>query len=395
MRFPRLWPCSLLPIALLALAGCNNAGGGGGGGGASGNAATGDTIPVGAYLSLTGSEADFGKQTQEGIEVAVEEINAAGGVKGKKIELKVENNESDSTKAVSAVTKLITNDKVVAVLGEIASSLSLAAAPICQANRIPMVTPSSTNIGVTQKGDYIFRVCFIDPFQAYVVAKFARDNLKAETAAVFVDNGSAYSRDFGEEFKKHFTQMGGKIVAEQSYAAADTDFKGQLTKIKTANPDVLLVPGYYKSVGTIGKQAKELGLTATLLGGDGWDSQDIFVTAGDALEGAYFSNHMAVDNPNPTVQAFVEAFKKKFPDRKPGALTALGYDAMKILADAMNRASALDGPSIREALAQTKDFPGVTGTITIDENRNASKPAVILQIKGREFKYVTTIEPPK
>jgi branched-chain amino acid transport system substrate-binding protein len=353
-------------------------------------------IPVGAYLSLTGPEADFGKTTREGIELALDEINGSGGIHGRKIRLIVENNESDAAKAASAVTKLITNDKVVAIVGEIASGLSLAAAPICQRNRIPMVSPSSTNIKVTQVGDYIFRVCFIDPFQAYVVAKFARDTLKANTAAIFVDNQSPYSRDFGAEFKKHFTRMGGRIVADLAYAATDTDFKAQLTKIKAANPDVILVPGYYKSVGAIGKQARELGIKVPLLGGDGWDSQDIFTTAGDALEGCYFSNHMAVDDPNPTVRRFVEAFRKKYgAHRMPGALTALGYDAMMILADAMKRAKSLDGPNIRDALAQTKGYQGVTGTITINAQRNADKPAVILQIKGRKFVYRETIPQPQ
>lgn len=353
-------------------------------------------ILVGSYLSLTGPEADFGKTTREGIELALDEINGSGGIHGRKIKLIVENNESDAAKAASAVTKLITNDKVVAIIGEIASGLSLAAAPICQRNQIPMVSPSSTNIKVTQVGDYIFRVCFIDPFQAYVVAKFARDSLKANTAAIFVDNQSPYSRDFGAEFKKHFTKMGGKIVADLAYAAADTDFKAQLTKIKAANPDVILVPGYYKSVGAIGKQARELGIRVPLLGGDGWDSQDIFTTAGNALEGCYFSNHMAVDDPNPIVRRFVDAFRKKYgANRTPGALTALGYDAMMILADAMKRAKALDGPSIRDALAQTKGFQGVTGTITINAQRNADKPAVILQIKGRKFVYRETIAQPQ
>jgi len=390
MRFPRLRQYGVLLVVVAAFAGssgCNAPQGNGSGGGG------GEPILVGSYLSLTGSEADFGISTREGIELAVEEINSKGGINGRKIELRVENNESDQQKAANVVTKLITNDKVVAVVGEIASGLSLAAAPICQSNQIPMVTPSSTNIKVTQVGDFIFRVCFIDPFQGYVIAKFARDHLKANTAAIFVDNGSPYSRDLGAEFKKNFTEMGGRVVAEKTYASADTDFKGQLTSIKTTNPDVIVVPGYYKSVGAIGKQARELGITVPLLGGDGWDSQDIFVTAGDALEGSYFSNHVAMDNPDPTVQSFVEAFKKKYPNRKPGALTALGYDAMLILADAMKRASAIDGPSIRNALAETKDFKGVSGTITIDPDRNARKPAVMLQIKGREFKYVTTIEP--
>ncbi len=384
----------------MALAGCNNAGSGGGGGGtgggsAGGNAVTGNTIPVGAYLSLTGGDDTFGHDSQDGLELALDKIKESGGINGKQIELKVENDESQTDKAASAVTKLITEDKVVAVIGEVASSRSLAAAPICQSNHVPMISPSSTNVKVTQVGDYIFRVCFIDPFQGYVVATFARNTLHANTAAIFTDSGSAYSIDFANEFKKDFTQNGGKIVAEASYTTTDTDFKGQLTQFKAANPDVILIPGYYKSVGAIGKQARELGIKAALLGGDGWDSQDLFVTGGNALEGSYFSDHMDVNSTDPTVTAFRDAFQKKFgADKKPGALTALGYDAMMILADAMKRAKSLSGPDIRDALAQTKDFKGVTGNITINSDRNADKPAVILQVKGNAFQYVTTIQHP-
>ena len=385
-----------LALAVVVLAGCNNTNvpTGGGAGGGSGNSVSGNTIPVGAYLSLTGDEADFGKTTLEGAELAVDQINAAGGIGGKMIDLKHENDESEAAKAASAVTKLITSDKVVAVIGEIASGRSLAAAPICQDNKIPMVSPSSTNVKVTQVGDYIFRVCFVDSFQAYALAKFATDTLKAKNGAMFIDSSSAYSKDFAAEFKKSFTAMGGTIVQEAAYAPTDVDFKGQLTKLKTANADIILVPGYYKSAGTISKQAKELGITARLLGVDGWDSQDLFVTAGASLEGAYLSDHMDIHSSKPEVKAMVDAYVKKYPGRKPGALTALGYDSMMVLAEAMRHAKTLDGPGIRDALAAVKDFKGVTGTFSIDGDRNAQKPAVILQVKGNEFQYVTTIEQP-
>src|SRR5581483_9276711 len=232
MHFPKRWLAGALLAVFALLPACNTTGGAGGGGtgggGGRGNVVTGDTIPIGSYLSMTGSEADFGKQTNEGLSLAVDQINGSGGVKGKKIAIHLENDEGDPAKAASAVTKLITNDKVVAVVGEVASSLSLAAAPICQSNHVPMVTPSSTNVKVTQVGDYIFRVCFIDPFQAYVVAKFARgEPLKAQNAAIFTDSGSAYSKGLTSEFKQNFEQMGGKVVAEASYAASDTDYKGQ------------------------------------------------------------------------------------------------------------------------------------------------------------------------
>jgi branched-chain amino acid transport system substrate-binding protein len=212
---------------------------------------------------------------------------------------------------------------------------------------------------------------------------------------MFIDNSSAYSKDLGAEFKKQFEQMGGKVVEEAEYAPSDIDFKGQLAKVKTAAPDVILVPGYYKSAGAISKQAKESGVTAPFLGVDGWDSQDLFVTAGDSLQNSYLSDHMDIHSDKPAVKQFVEDYKKKFPDRKPGALTALGYDSMMILADAMKRAKSLSGADIRDALAATKDFKGVTGDITINKDRNADKPAVILQIKGHDFQYVTTIDQPK
>jgi branched-chain amino acid transport system substrate-binding protein len=391
-------------MTAMLLVGCNNTNPGSGGGsgsssagaGGSGNAATGNTIPVGAYLSKTGDDATFGQDSENGIELALDKIKESGGINGKQIDLKVENDESATDKAASVVQKLITEDKVVAVIGEVASSRSLAAAPICQSNKVPMISPSSTNVKVTQQGDYIFRVCFIDPFQGYVAAKFAAgDKLHAKTAALFTDNASAYSIDFANEFKKDFTQMGGTIVAEASYASSDTDFKGQLTKFQAANPDVILIPGYYKSVGAIGKQARELGIKSTLLGGDGWDSQDLFVTGGDSLEGSYFSDHMDINSSDPTVSAFRDAFQKKYgADHKPGSLTALAYDATMILADAMKRAKTLDGPGIRDALAQTKDFKGVTGNITINADRNADKPAVILTVKDHGFQYVETIQHP-
>ncbi len=327
-----------LVLVVAVAAGCNNnsTGGGGGGEGGRGNAATGNTIPVGAYVSATGDEATFGSQTQQGVELAVEELNGAGGINGKKITLDVENDESDASKAENAVNKLINGDHDVAVLGEVASSRSLAAAPVCQKAHVPMISPSSTNIKVTQVGDYIFRCCFIDPFQGYVTAKFAHDNLHKNTAAILTDSSSAYSRDFGAEFKKTFQQMGGKVVAEAFYSTTDTDYKAELSKIKDANPEVLLVPGYYKSVGAIAKQSRELGMNVVMLGGDGWDSPDLFVTAGDALEGAYFSDHQDMNSKAPIVAKFVADFEKKFPNAgRPGALTCLAYDGMMILGNAL------------------------------------------------------------
>lgn len=353
---------------------------------------TGD-IPVGVYLSFTGSTATFGESTYKGIQLATEELNAQGGINGRKVALHAEDDRSDAQEARSAVTKLIQRDKVIAVLGEVASSRSLAAAPICQQNRIPMISPSSTNPDVTKVGDYIFRVCFIDPFQGTAVAKFAAETLKIKRVAVLTDVKNDYSVGLAKYFKETFTQLGGQIVVEKSYSEGDPDFRSQLTAIKQANPEAIFVPGYYSEVGTIARQARELGITVPLLGGDGWDSPKLVEGAGNALEGSYFSNHYSHESTDPVVQEFVRKFKQRFNGEVPDALAALGYDAAKILFDAIKRAGSLEPAKIRDALAQTKDFPGVTGKITIDAERNARKPAVILQIKGKQFKYVTTIQP--
>ncbi len=375
----------LLALSLVMLAGCNPS--------LRQRGAPAEGIPVGVYLSFTGSTATFGESTFKGIQLAVEEVNARGGVNGKKIELHKEDDRSDAQEARSAVTKLIQRDKVVAVIGEVASSRSLAAAPICQENRIPMISPSSTNPKVTQVGDYIFRVCFIDPFQGTVVATFAYQTLKARRAAVLTDVKNDYSVGLAQYFKETFTKLGGQIVAEKSYSEGDPDFRAQLTAIKAANPDVIFVPGYYSEVGTIARQARELGITVPFLGGDGWDSPKLVEGAGNALEGSYFSNHYSHESTEPVVQEFVRKFKARYGGETPDALAALGYDAANILFDAMKRAGSIEPSKIRDALAQTKDFPGVTGKITIDAQRNARKPAVILQVRGKEFKYVQTIYP--
>jgi branched-chain amino acid transport system substrate-binding protein len=348
---------------------------------------------VGVYLSFTGSTATFGESTFKGIQLATEEINAQGGINGRKVVLYQEDDRSDAQEARSAVTKLIQRDHVVAVLGEVASSRSLAAAPICQESKIPMISPSSTNPQVTQVGDYIFRVCFIDPFQGAVMAKFAAETLRVKRVAVLTDVKNDYSVGLAQYFKETFTQLGGQIVAEKSYSEGDPDFRAQLTAIKAANPEAIFVPGYYSEVGTIARQARELGIRVPFLGGDGWDSPKLIEGAGNALEGSYFSNHYSHESTDPAVQGFVRKFKQRYNGQVPDALAALGYDAANILFDAIQRAGSTDPSKIRDALAQTKDFPGVTGKITIDSDRNAVKPAVILQVRGKEFKYVQTIQP--
>ena len=352
---------------------------------------TGEII-VGYYGDLTGRTASFGQSTKNGVEMAVDEINKAGGIMGRQVRVIVEDDQGEPNKAATVVSKLVNQDKVHAVLGEVASSNSLAAAPKAQEAGIPMISPSSTNPNVTQVGDYIFRVCFIDPFQGDVMAKFASNNLKAKRAAILYDFNADYSRGLREFFTRSFKGLGGEIVAEQSYTQGDRDFSGQLTQIRAANPDVIYVPGYYGEVGVISNQSKQLGINAPLLGGDGWDSPQLWQLGGASLNGNYISNHYSVDDPSPAIQKFVADYKARF-NLLPDALAALGYDSMKVLADAITRAGGTDGAKLRDAIAQTRNFVGVTGSITIDKDRNAVKPAVVLKLQDQKFVYNTTIYP--
>ncbi len=354
----------------------------------------GDTVKVGVFGDLTGATSSFGQSTKNGIQLAVDEINAAGGVNGKKIELVIEDDQGRPEQAKTVVSKLINQDKVQAVLGEVASTNSLAAAPVAQEAKIPMITPSSTNPKVTEVGDYISRVCFIDPFQGSVMARFSTNTLKAKTAAIMGDVNSDYSKGLSQVFKEEFTKLGGKIVAESSYTQTDADYKGQLTNIRNLNPDVIYVPGYYGNVAIIAKQARELGMNMPLMGGDGWDSPELWKLGGNALKNAYISNHYSADNPAPEIQNFVKNYKAKF-NVAPDSLAALAYDSAKVLADALKRAGSADSAKLRDAIAQTKNFPGVTGLITLDEKRNAVKPAVVLELDPSKagFTFKETIYP--
>src|SRR5688500_16964503 len=360
------------------------------GGGTSGDAS--GPILVGYYGDLSGRTSSFGQSTKNGVEMAADEINKAGGVKGRQIQIITEDDQGEPNKAATVVTKLINQDRVHALLGEVASSNSLAAAPKAQEAKIPMISPSSTNPNVTQVGDFIFRVCFIDPFQGEVMAKFAANNLKAKRAAILYDFNSDYSRGLREFFTRSFKGLGGEIVAEQSYTQGDRDFSSQLTQIRAANPDVIYVPGYYGEVGVIANQSKQLGIKAPLLGGDGWDSPQLWQLGGASLNGNYISNHYSVDDPSPAIKKFVADYTMRYQAR-PDALAALGYDSMRVLADAIKRAGGTDSAKLREAIAQTRSFAGVTGSITIDKDRNAVKPAVVLKLQDQKFVYDTTIYP--
>jgi branched-chain amino acid transport system substrate-binding protein len=356
------------------------------------SAAGSDVIKIGEFASMTGSEATFGQSSHDGTQLAVDDLNAAGGVLGKKLELHMEDDQSQAGQPATVVRKLISSDGVVAMLGEVASSRSLEAAPICQENKIPMISPSSTNPKVTEVGDFIFRVCFIDPFQGTVMANFSLNTLHLKNVAVLTDVKSDYSVGLAKFFKQSFVAGGGKIAAEQNYSGGDKDFNAQLTAIKAQNPDGIFVPGYYTEVGLIALQAKQLGLNIPLFGGDGWESSALVPIGGAALEGDYFSTHFSPQDTTPAVQNFVKEFKAKY-NETPDAMAALGYDSAMILAAAMKTAGTTDGAKVRDALAAEKNFPGVTGNITMDANRNASKPAVILEIKNGQFQYVQTVQP--
>jgi branched-chain amino acid transport system substrate-binding protein len=398
-----------LPLLAVAVSGCKQpsgttsgtAGGAAGAGGTDaaatanvGKAAPyqGDEIKLGHYASLTGNTATFGNSADKGMQMAIAEANTAGGVLGKKIRLVTADTASKTEQASSAVLRLINQDKVLAVLGEVASSRSLAAAPICQKAGVPMLSPASTNPDVTKAGDYVFRACFIDPFQGTVVARFAQDKLSAKTAAILSDVSQDYSKGLAKYFKDEFSKTG-KIVAEASYSSeTDKDFRAQLTTIKGANPDVIFIPGYYTEVGNIAVQAQSLGIKKPMLGGDGWESPKLVEIGKGAIEGQYYSTHYSPEDKNPRVQKFVTDFKKRF-NETPEGMAALGYDSARMMIAAINTAGDTDRDKIRDALAATKDFAGVTGNITIDENRNAVKSAVMLQIKNRKPVYVSTVKP--
>ncbi|MBK7972137.1 MAG: ABC transporter substrate-binding protein [Deltaproteobacteria bacterium] len=357
-----------------------------------GSAARADDIRIGQYVSLTGTTATFGQSMNKGVTMAIDETNSAGGLLGKKITLITEDDQSKPEEAKTAAIKLIKQQRVVALLGEIASSRSLAAAPEAQRAGIPMVTPASTNPKVTQVGDYIFRTCFIDPFQGSTMAKFAHDTLKANQVAILKDVKNDYSVGLAEFFEKTFTGLGGQVVATESYSEGDTEFRAVLTAIRSKNPQAIYVPGYYTEVGLIARQARELGLKVPLLGGDGWDSEKTLEIGGDAVNGSYYTNHLSAEDPSPVVQGFIQKFKAKHGE-VPDAMAVLGYDAGRILIDAIKRAGSTDGAKIRDALAQTKDFPGVSGSITIDADRNSKKNIVVLKIEGGKVKFQTSIAP--
>ncbi len=399
------------PVAALALVaatlttGCASKGGG-----QSGQ----DEIVIGEYGSLTGNDATFGQSTKAGVEVALQELSEqmGGKIGGLTVRAVVEDDQGKAEEAATVVQKLINQDQVVAVIGEVASSRSLAAAPICQGAGVPMISPSSTNPKVTQVGDCIFRMCFLDDFQGQTMARFASANLGLKRVAILKDVKSDYSVGLAQFFSDAFTQAGGTIVTEQAYTAGDQDFSAQLTAIKAKNPEAIFIPGYYTEVGLIARKARELGINVPLLGGDGWESEKLIEIGGEAMNGSYYSNHWALDKPDTTLQAFLKTYRDKF-HSDPDAIGGLAYDAASVLFTCMERLAAEDPATfaglaaskagtparkaavakLREMIAATANYPGVTGTISLDANRNATKPAVVIEVKGGKKVYNTSMNP--
>ena len=359
--------------------------------GLSANAA--EPIKVGEYASLTGKEATFGQSSHKGTVLAIEEANAAGGVLGRPLQLVAEDNQSKPGESGTIATKLITREKVVALLGEVASSRSIEAAIVAQRYRIPLISPSSTNPKVTEIGDYIFRVCFIDPFQGTALAKFAHGHLKAKRVAIVTSVSSAYSVGLAKYFREQFLADGGTIVLEQKYAEGDKDFKAQLTAIKATAPDAIFVPGYYTEAALICKQARDLGLTIPLFGGDGWEAPELISIGGAAVEGTYCSTHYSPESPSPAVKDFIKRFQARWSGETPDAMAALGYDSALVLVDAIRRAGTTEPAKLRDAIAATRNLEGVSGRTTIDAQRNASKPAVIVEVRNGSFRFVQAVEP--
>lgn len=351
-----------------------------------------DTIRVGVFNSLTGGTATFGISSTQGIQMAADEWNARGGLLGKKIELIVEDDQSKPDEAALAVTKLINQNRVVGILGEVASSRTLAGAPIAQKAGIPLITPASTNPKVTQVGDFIFRVCYVDSFQGVVCARFATQKLGLKRLAILKDIKNDYSVGLADYFKQNVPFLGAEIVSEQSYSEGDTDFRAQITAMKGANPDGIFIPGYYTEAGLIAKQVREQNITAVLIGGDGWDSPRTPEIGGDAVEGAFFCNHYSADDTSQMVQTFVSRYKERH-GYVPDAMAPLSYDAANLLFASIQKAGTVEGRAIRDALAQTVDFPGICGNVTMDAERNARKSAVMIQISGGRFTVYDVIQP--
>ncbi len=348
-------------------------------------------IKVGAFLSLSGADSTFGTDTREGIQLAVEETNAAGGVIGKRIRVIYEDDKSTTYEAVQKVRQLIDRNKVVALLGEVASSRSLAGGLIANTSHVPMITPSSTAVAVTKKRSWVFRTCFTDDQQGAIAARFIKQHLKKDRVGIFFAAQDPYSSGLARAFREETKRLAGVIVVEKGYQKGETNFRTYLSELRAASPEAIFVPNYYNEMVLIARQASELGIPGgVFIGGDGWDSSNLVDGAGAELDGAHFTNHYAPDVPSENARKFFTAFTAKY-KHDPTSLSAQGYDAAMLLFDAIRRAGDAKPALIRDALAATKDFKGATGTMTMDEEHNANKPIVVVQVKDKKIRYATQL----
>ncbi|MBE3570610.1 MAG: ABC transporter substrate-binding protein [Bacillales bacterium] len=388
-RFSSIMLTFLFSTILMAGCGASSTNGG--------SASNSKTIKVGANLELSGNVASYGQSIAEGFDLALDDINKKG-IDGKKIQLIKVDNKSDAAEATSTAIKLASQDKVAAIVGAATSTNTLAQVQVAQDNKIPLITPTATNPEVTKKGgklnDYVFRTCFIDPFQGTVAANFAADQLKVKKAAILIDSSSDYAKGLASAFEKSFKKKGGKIVSKEAYVAKDTDFHATLTRIKGENPQFIYLPGYYEEVGLIVKQAREIGLNVPIMGGDGWDSPKLVKIAGPkALNNTYITNHYSSGDPDQKIQNFVKKFKEKYNGDSPDAFNALGYDTAYLLADAIKRAGSTDSDKIKKALEETKNLELVSGTLSFDKDHNPIKSASILEYKDGKQVFKTKVNP--
>lgn len=380
----------LMMFMLSILAGC---------GGGGGTTAKGDVIPVGLNVELSGAVASYGSNSRDGMILAIEQINAQGGVLGKQLKEVVKDNKSLADEAMSVSAALV-GEKIIAQVGPLTSGNVQGSTPVLMDNKIPLIAPAGTTVNVTvdektdKTKDYIFRVCFIDPFQGTLMARFALDDMQAKNIAIYKDASSDYAKGLAEYFKKTVEANGGNIIAEEGFVKGDREFRATLTKIKALKPDFIYVPGYYEEVAPLIKQAREAGITAPIGGCDGWDSPDMVGVAGaDALNNTFFVNHYSSQDTDPKVVAFVEAFKNKYNNKEPDSFAALGYDAVQILAQAIKDAGEVNPEKVKDALAKIKDFEGVTGKMTIDAQHNPVKAGVIIEYKDGVQVLKTRIQP--
>lgn len=349
-----------------------------------------DTIKIGLLTPRTGKVAQYGINVENAAKLAIDEVNAAGGIDGKKVEMIVYDNKGDATESINLFKRLVDNDKVVAIVGPVISSTALAVAPLAEQKGIPVITPTATNVDVTLDSDYMFRACFTDPYQGGIMSKFAADDLKAKSAAILYNSGDDYSTGLAEAFKENFEGLGGNITDYEAYTEDEKDFKAVLTNIKANAPDVLYVPDYYNTIGLIAEQVKQVGLEVKMLGADGWD--DVQKDYGSVTEGYYFTNHYAADDTDEIVQNFVKSYQESYEGNTPNALGALGYDATKIMCAAIDKADSTNGEDIVKAIGET-DMDCVAGHITFDANGDPEKAVTILTIHDGKLVFETKVEP--